>query len=112
MAALFKPGELDQLRTRYPHAVFVHVELARNADLPPLTKQKYVVPKTFTLGQFLFVLRRQLKLPSEKALFVFVDNTLPTSSQTMAELYAAHKSADGCLRITCTSESVFGASML
>lgn len=99
---------LERMQNKYPHAVFVYVSLAPKSNLPPLDKQKYVVPKSTTVGQFIFIIRRRLQLPSDRALFIFVSNTLPTSSQTMAEVYQHHKSTDGILRIVCTSESVFG----
>jgi GABA(A) receptor-associated protein len=49
-----------------------------------------------------------MTLPPEKALFVFVNNTLPTSSTFLSELYTNHKSQDGALRMTYTSENTFG----
>ncbi len=105
---LFQPGEFEKIQKKYPNTVCIFVQLAKKADLPPLDKHKYLVPKTITVGQFLFILRKRMKLSSDKALFIFIGHTLPSSSQTMAELYATHKSTDGALRITCTSESVFG----
>ncbi len=105
---LFQPGEFERIQQKYPHTVCVFVELARKAELPPLDKHKYIVPKSTTVGAFLFILRKRMKLPSEKALFIFVNNSLPCSSQTMGEIYSIHKSSDGALRIMCTSESVFG----
>jgi GABA(A) receptor-associated protein len=47
-------------------------------------------------------------LPPEKAIFLFINNTLETSSALMSDLYARYKSADGALRIVYTSESTFG----
>ena len=58
------------------------------------------------------LVQSQLNLdPFEKALFVFVDNTLPTSSTLLSELYANHKSQDVALRMTYTSENTFGAAL-
>lgn len=105
---LFQSGEFECIQQKYPNTVCIFVELARNAELPSLDKHKYIVPKNTTVGAFLFILRKRLKLPAEKALFIFINNTLPCSSQTMGEVYSAHKSPDGALRIICTSESVFG----
>lgn len=101
-------SDIERMQAKYPHAVFAYVSLAPRSNLPPLDKQKYMVPKNTTVGQFLYILRKRFRLPSDKALFIFVNNTLPASSQTMNEVYQHHKSPDGILRITCTSESVFG----
>ncbi len=102
------PESFERMRAKYPNAVFVYVSLARNSNLPPLDKQKYVVPKNTTVGQFMYIIRRRLQLSSDRALFIFANDMLPTSSQTMAEVYQQYKSADGILRVVCTSESVFG----
>ena len=84
---------------------------ARGADpsFPTLARQKFLVPKDLTLGMFSYVIRKHLTLPPEKALFLFIENYLPTTGSLMSELYAQHKSDDGALRIIYTSESVFGA---
>ncbi len=102
------PDSVEHIKSKYPNAVFVYVSLAPNSNLPPLDKHKYIVPKDTSVGQFLYILRRRMQLQPDKALFIFINNTLPTSSQTMSEIYHQYKSADGILRIVCTSESVFG----
>ena len=108
MQPLISSKELEVLRTKYPGNVFVFVRAAgRAADLPPLDKHKYMVPKSLTLGMFSAILRKRMSLPPEKALFLFIDNNLPTSSSTMAELntlYGKH----GYLEIMYAGESTFG----
>ncbi|CAF2134006.1 hypothetical protein IGI04_028311 [Brassica rapa subsp. trilocularis] len=37
----------------------------------------YLVPDDLTVGQFVYVVRKRIKLSAEKAIFVFVKNTLP-----------------------------------
>jgi GABA(A) receptor-associated protein len=49
-----------------------------------------------------------MSLPAEKALFIFVNNTIPISSSTLAELYAQHGSSTGYLNIVYAGESTFG----
>jgi GABA(A) receptor-associated protein len=107
-ALTLAPNDFERLQSKFPNSIFAFVSQGPRSELPPLDKHKYIVPKDLTVGQFLFVLRRRMKLPPEKALFVFIDNNLPVSSQTMGELYAQHKSRDGVIRLVCTSESVFG----
>lgn len=38
---------------------------------------RYLVPADLTIGQFVYVVRKRIKLSAEKAIFVFVKNTLP-----------------------------------
>jgi GABA(A) receptor-associated protein len=102
-------GEIDRLKEKYPGKVPIFVEKAKNSkDVPDLKKHKFLVPSNFTVGQLLYLIRRQINLPPEKALYIFINNTLPTSSTLLAELYNNFKSNDGALRVVYTSESTFG----
>jgi GABA(A) receptor-associated protein len=104
-------GEADKLRAKYPGKIPIFVTRSSNArDIPDIAKHKFLAPSNLSLGQFIWVIRKQLTLPPEKALFVFIDNTLPTSSALLSELYTNHKSPDGALRMTYTSENTFGFS--
>lgn len=38
---------------------------------------RYLVPADLTVGQFVYVIRKRIKLPPEKAIFVFINNYLP-----------------------------------
>ena len=38
---------------------------------------RYLVPADLTVGQFVYVIRKRIKLSSEKAIFIFIKNTLP-----------------------------------
>ena len=35
------------------------------------------MPADLTVGQFVYVIRKRIKLSPEKAIFIFVDNVLP-----------------------------------
>ena len=56
----------------------------------------------------MYMIRKQIKLTPEKAMYLFIGNILPTSSLTMAEAYGMYKSEDGTLRMFYTSENTFG----
>ncbi len=107
---ILPPGEAERLRERFPGRVPVLVLRHPGAapDVPRLPKSKFLVPRDLSLGQFIYVVRHQMKMATEKALFIFVDNVLPTTGTIMSELYAQHKSPDGFLRVVYTSESTFG----
>lgn len=38
---------------------------------------RYLVPADLTVGQFVYVVRKRIKLNAEKAIFIFVKNILP-----------------------------------
>ena len=43
----------------------------------PGKNYRYLVPADLTVGQFVYVIRKRIKLSAEKAIFIFVDNVLP-----------------------------------
>jgi hypothetical protein len=59
-----------------PQTRKVIVEKAEKSDIPDLDKKKYLVPADLTVGQFVYVIRKRIKLSPEKAIFVFVNNVL------------------------------------
>ena len=42
---------------------------------------RYLVPADLTVGQFVYVVRKRIKLSPEKAIFIFVKNILPPTGE-------------------------------
>ena len=101
-------AESKRIREKFPGRVPVIVEKAPRSDAPLIDKKKYLVPGDLTIGQFIFVIRKRMTLPPEKALFLFCENTLPTTGMLMREIYAQYMSEDGFLYCTYSGESSFG----
>lgn len=59
-----------------------------------------MVPADLTVGQFVYVIRKRIKLSPEKAIFIFVDEVLPPTAALMSSIYEEHKDEDGFLYIT------------
>ena len=103
--------ECARILSKFPGRVPVIVErAARKADTVPLIdKNKFLVPGDLTLGQFSYVLRKRMTLSSDKCLFVFVGDRLPTTGSLMRELYGQYRDPeDGFLYITYCGEATFG----
>jgi len=104
------------LRLRNMHSdripVIVEVPPHRDNQEIALNKTKFLVPPEMTAGKMMFEIRKQLKTPlsSEKALFIFTDNSsLAPVSMTMEELYQKyHNQEDSLLYLYLCSESTFG----
>ena len=79
---------------------------------PPLAPHpsppRYLVPADLTVGQFVYVIRKRIKLSPEKAIFVFVNNVLPPTAALMSSIYEEHKEEDGFLYIAYSGENTFG----
>lgn len=102
--------ESTRIRNKFPGRIPLIVERARTSDkrIPLLDKEKFLVPKDLTVAQFLFIVRRRLTLPSEIALFLFINGTLPTTGTLMSELYAIHCDRDGFMYAQYSGENTFG----
>ena len=94
---------------------------------------RYLVPADLSVGQFVYVVRKRIKLGAEKAIFVFVKNTLPPTGESgffsfeylvhvlsfgnvsrvgtaalMSAIYEENKDEDGFLYMTYSGENTFG----
>ncbi|KAB5569645.1 hypothetical protein DKX38_003438 [Salix brachista] len=68
----------------------------------------YLVPADLTVGQFVYVVRKRIKLSPEKAIFIFVKNILPPTAAMMSAIYEENKDEDGFLYMTYSGENTFG----
>ena len=99
--------ESKRILDKYPDKIPIIVE-TNDKDLPTLLKTKYLAPKDLTFGQFLYFIRGKLNLPPEKALFMFVNNTIPATSDLVETVYNKQKYKDNFLYISVNSENTFG----
>ncbi|KAJ1501349.1 ubiquitin-like protein atg8, partial [Coelomomyces lativittatus] len=94
-------AEAERIRQKYPDRIPVICEKVETSDIAAIDKKKYLVPADLTVGQFVYVIRKRIKLSPEKALFVFVNNgMLPPTAALMSLIYDQHKNEDGFLYIT------------
>lgn len=66
-------------------------EKVEKSDIATIDKKKYLVPADLTVGQFVYVIRKRIKLSPEKAIFIFVDEVLPPTAALMSSIYEEHK---------------------
>ncbi|XP_062355672.1 gamma-aminobutyric acid receptor-associated protein-like 2 isoform X1 [Cinclus cinclus] len=109
--------ESAKIRAKYPDRVppdlhactlQVIVEKVSGSQIVDIDKRKYLVPSDITVAQFMWIIRKRIQLPSEKAIFLFVDKTVPQSSLTMGQLYEKEKDEDGFLYVAYSGENTFG----
>lgn len=100
--------ESKKMMDAHPDRIPIVLELANKSTLPPLDKKKFLVPKGFTIGQFMMVVRKRIKVKSEEAIFLFINNSLPSASSLVSEIYEKEKDEDDFLYIQINSESTFG----
>lgn len=100
--------ESKKILEKYPERIPVIVEKDKKSRISEIDKNKFLTPQDLTLGQFLYVIRKRIKINPEDALYCFVNNSLPPTSVSMISLYDSHKDEDGFLYITYCSENTFG----
>ncbi|KAF2285743.1 hypothetical protein GH714_007561 [Hevea brasiliensis] len=106
-----RQAESARIREKYPDRIPVIVERAERSDIPDIDKKKYLVPADLTVGQFVYVVRKRIKLSAEKAIFIFVKNVLPPTAAMMSAIYEENKDEDGFLYMTYSGENTFGGSV-
>ncbi len=102
--------ESRRIREKFPGRIPVIVQKSKKAndDVPIIDKNKFLVPMDLTIGQFIYVIRKRMELPPEKALFFFVSNSIPTTAMSLRELYGIYADEDGFLYTEYSGESTFG----
>ncbi len=100
--------ESKRMRAKYTDRIPIIVAKAKNSDLPDIDKHKFLAPNDLTIGQFIHVIRKRIKLPPEKAIFIFINNVLPPISGSLISIYNEMKNDDGFLYIVYNGETVFG----
>ncbi|ONK65858.1 uncharacterized protein A4U43_C06F1690 [Asparagus officinalis] len=81
-----RQAEAGRIREKYPDRIPVIVEKAERSDIPDIDKKN-----------------------AEKAIFIFVKNTLPPTAAMMSAIYEENKDEDGFLYMTYSGENTFGS---
>lgn len=104
------PTDVERIMKKHPGRIPVYVSKASNTDtsLPDIQRRKFLIPQDFTMTHVYHTIRQWLKLRPEHAIFIFINNSIPPHHATLLELYEKHRSLDGLLRITYSSENTFG----
>ena len=101
--------ESTSILQKYPDRVCIYLEKREKCiSLPDVEKNKYLVPNSITIAQFMYLIRKRIRISSEQAIFIFVNNSLISCNDTMYDVYNKHKNNDGFLYITYSGENCFG----
>lgn len=105
-------NDSEKLLSKYPERVPIICGIREN-DLDffkDYKKIKYLVPRTITMGQFMYIIRQKIKLDRSEGLYIFTDNNneLCKLNLDVSVIYNEHKSEDGFLYLTIARENTFG----
>lgn len=102
--------ESTKILDLHPGRVPIICERSASAsnDCPNIDKNKFLVPRDFSLGEFMYIIRKRLRIPPEKAIFLFINDNIVPASLTLSSIYEVNKNADGFLYINYSYENTFG----
>ena len=105
-----RKNESSRILSTYPNRLPIICEKAPNSDIPTIQKTKYLVPSDMTASQFQFLIRRNINLNQNSALYLITDKGITlTLSQTMMEVYNNNKDKqDNFLYLYYASELTWG----
>lgn len=100
----------DSIIQKYPDKVLVYVTLDTTLE-GKLPKDKFLVPKDVTFGDFCVNLKKYITLGSAEGLCYFIgdnENVIPRMNENINYIYQKHKSSNGVLYLVVCRENVFG----
>ena len=99
--------ESERVLAKYPNRIPIICE-GYGPEVPPIDRSKYLVPDDLTMAQFLYVIRKRIKIAPEKSIYLFVQNHIIPGNKFLSSIYEKHAEEDGFLYITYSGENVFG----
>ena len=98
-----RSNESSRILAKYPARLPLIVE----SKTIKIDKRKFLVPSDLTIGQFVYVIRKRVKLKPEDAIFIFINGTLPATTSLISQVYEEHKDEDNFLYVQISQESTF-----
>ena len=100
--------ESERVKSKYVNRIPVIVLKDKRSVMADIDKNKFLVPKDMSITQFMYIVRKRIKMKPEEALFVLVNGGLINGNKLMGDIYENKKNEDGFLYMTYTSENTFG----
>ena len=101
-------AESNKIMKKYPLRVPIIVEKCKNSLINNIDKNKYLVPSDLNMNQFVYIIRKRIKLDKSQSIFLMINNTICPSNTPIGVVYNDNKDKDGFLYIKYTSENTFG----
>ena len=98
----------SSIMEKYSNRLPVIIQKDNKLNTPDIDKNKYLVPNELKVSQLIFTIRHRIKLDKNQAIFLFNDNTILKSSDSISYIYDTYKDEDGFLYINYSLENTFG----
>ena len=98
-------NEAKRMLEKYPERLPIIIRKHSDNTKP----SKFLVPREFTIGQLIYIIKRKAQIKPSEAIFIFTEkNLLMTANSTVEEIYDKHKNKDGFLYFVYSLENTFG----
>jgi GABA(A) receptor-associated protein len=104
----YRKSQADRIRERHPDRLPVICEKVESSDIADLEFNKLLIPSDASVGLLVRIVRKGVMVGPEKAVFLFLGNSVPANSVPMSVLYAKYKDEDGFLYMKYSGENTFG----
>lgn len=104
-----RKAESERINEKYPDKIPLILERSDACHLPKIEKTKYLMQKDVTVGQFMYIIRKQIKISENESIFFLINNSIvPCTGETIGDMYDKHKDMDGFLYMIYSAQQTFG----
>ena len=89
----YRINESQKILNKYPEKIPLIIEKSENC-IYNINKNKYLVPKDIQIHQLNFIIRKRLNIKKSEALFIYINNIIPSSNNYISEIYDDLKDKD------------------
>lgn len=100
--------ECKIIKIKYPDRIPIICFKYYNSKINEIDKNKFLVPIKLIVGEFMFVIRKRLRISCEQAIYFLVNNCIPSNNELIFNLYNKYHDKDGFLYMFYTNENTFG----
>jgi hypothetical protein len=104
---LERENEYKRIIKKYPDRLPIIIESGTDETLE-IKRNKFLVPKDITFVHLLTVVRKNIKLNHEKAIYLMIGETMVPTSTTLLSIYEDYKAKDNFLYVNYYTEKTFG----
>lgn len=99
--------ESQTIKKKYPDKIPVIINECYD-EIRDRVRRKMLLQIDMTVGQFMHSVRTKFTIKPEESVLIFVNNSMPPSTELINNLYEKYKDKDGFLYVTLMKENVFG----
>ena len=100
--------ESTKVKLSHPTHICAIIEKSKNSTIKEIDKKKFLIPKTIKFIDVIYIIRKKINLSQSDAIYMFINDTIPSSNENIETIYNKYKNQDGFLYIKYDTESTFG----